>query len=194
MNLTQRTFISADPGGAGAVAWSNRLGQFVQPMPETRRGVIDLIKEILHDADNPIAYVEKGSHYIPAAGASTMFTYGSNVERIGCILETLDVRLIEITPQKWQKILGLGISDRIAPPRMPPGFDSKQKAMWRSQNFDALESAANHNAQAKRDWKAKLKAEAERRFPHLKVTFKTADALLILEAAIEIEGEMLHLM
>ena len=30
------------------------------------------------------------------------------------------------------------------------------------------------------EWKNKLKAEAQRRFPHLKVTLKTADALLIL--------------
>jgi hypothetical protein len=32
----------------------------------------------------------------------------------------------------------------------------------------------------KKEWKNKLKAEAQRRFPHLKVTLKTADALLIL--------------
>ena len=32
-------------------------------------------------------------------------------------------------------------------------------------------------------WKNKLKAEAQRRFPHLTVTLKTADALLILEWA-----------
>jgi hypothetical protein len=33
------------------------------------------------------------------------------------------------------------------------------------------------------EWKNKLKAEAQRRFPHLKVTLKTADALLILDYA-----------
>jgi hypothetical protein len=31
------------------------------------------------------------------------------------------------------------------------------------------------------EWKNKLKAEAQRRFPELKVTLKTADALLILD-------------
>jgi hypothetical protein len=36
---------------------------------------------------------------------------------------------------------------------------------------------------SKTEWKNKLKAEAQRRFPHLKVTLKTADALLILEYA-----------
>ena len=33
-------------------------------------------------------------------------------------------------------------------------------------------------------WKNKLKSEAQRRFPHLRVTHKTADALLILEYSI----------
>ena len=40
----------------------------------------------------------------------------------------------------------------------------------------------------KREWKNKLKAEAQRRFPTLAVTLKTADALLILDYAIAKEG------
>jgi len=36
---------------------------------------------------------------------------------------------------------------------------------------------------SKTEWKNKLKAEAQRRFPHLKVTLKTADALLLLDYA-----------
>ena len=38
-------------------------------------------------------------------------------------------------------------------------------------------------------WKNKLKAEAQRRFPHCNVTLKTADALLILAAMEETGGE-----
>ncbi len=37
---------------------------------------------------------------------------------------------------------------------------------------------------SKSEWKNKLKAEAQRRFPQLKVTLKTADALLMLEWAV----------
>lgn len=36
----------------------------------------------------------------------------------------------------------------------------------------------------KREWKNKLKAEAQRRYPRLDVTLKTADALLLLDYAI----------
>jgi hypothetical protein len=38
-----------------------------------------------------------------------------------------------------------------------------------------------------RDWKAKLKAEAQRRFPALNVTLATADALLLLDYALRQE-------
>ena len=37
------------------------------------------------------------------------------------------------------------------------------------------------------EWKNKLKAEAQRRFPHLTVTLKTADALLLLDYALRQE-------
>jgi hypothetical protein len=37
-------------------------------------------------------------------------------------------------------------------------------------------------------WKNKLKAEAQRRYPQLKVTLKTADALLILDYALQRQG------
>ena len=36
--------------------------------------------------------------------------------------------------------------------------------------------------------KTRVKAEAQRRFPHLNVTLKTADALLILEHSISAAG------
>jgi hypothetical protein len=39
-------------------------------------------------------------------------------------------------------------------------------------------------------WKNKLKAEAQRRFPHLTVTLKTADALLILEYALGVGARL----
>ena len=175
------------------MAWSNRHGAFVKPMPVTRRDTIDLIKETLYEAVDPIAYMEKVAAFIPDGGASMMFEYGRKVERPGCILEMLNIRVIEIIPRSWQRELGLGKSDRISPPRMPQGFNKAQKIAWRLQNKVALDAARVHNAKAKRDWKNRLKEEAQRRFPQLNVTLKTCDALLLLDAAIKLEGEKLNL-
>jgi len=172
--VTHRTFISVDPGAAGSVAWSNRQGIFVEPMPDTRRGVIDLARKAMTDAIDPILYMEKVSSYIPGGGASMMFEYGRNVERIGCAFEFLGVRIVEIIPRSWQKVLGLGNSERI---KATPDMDAAQK-----------KNVTDWNAKAKRDWKNKLKSEAERRFPNQRVTLKTCDALLLLDVAIQLES------
>lgn len=192
--MTERTYITVDPGGG--VAWSNRNGVFTSNIPETRRDMIDLFKKIIEDneSSSPVtAYTEKVAAYIPDAGASMMFVYGRNVERPGCILETLGVRIIEITPQAWQKELGLGKSERIPAPRMPKGLKMSEKVIWRSKNKLAIQAARVHNSSAKREWKRKLKDESQRRFPTLKVTLQTCDALLLLDAAIQMEGEKLNL-
>jgi hypothetical protein len=63
------------------------------------------------------------------------------------ILATLGIRVHELTPQAWQKALGLG-------------------------------NRATHGTR----WKAHLKERSQALFPHLKVTLKIADALLILAA------------
>lgn len=47
----------------------------------------------------------------------------------------------------------------------------------------ALSLGTKAGAGGKTEWKNKLKAEAQRRFPHLKVTLKTADALLLMSYA-----------
>lgn len=168
-------------------------------MPETRAEMIDIIWRIIQESSEPsIAfYIEKVSSFIPDGGASMMFEYGRNVERPGCIIETIArtsgiiIRTVEITPKAWQKELGLGGSDRISPPRMPNGLDQRGKAVWKSLNSLAIASAKAHNDKAKREWKNKLKGEAYRRFPELKITLKNCDALLILLAAIQIEGSSL---
>lgn len=178
--MTSRTFIAIDPGCSGAIAWSDRTGVHVVPMPETRRGCIDAVQEIIkseavHGSDGEmIAYMEKVSSYIPGGGASMMFEYGRNVERIGCVLECKGIRIIEIIPRNWQKVLGLGKSERIKATEDMGFIEKKNVTDW--------------NAKAKRDWKNKLKSEAERRFPNQRVTLKTCDALLLLDVAIQLEG------
>ena len=100
-----------------------------------------------------------------------MFAFGANVERCGCIIETLGIRLIEIAPKKWQGELGLGKSNRIRVPKKGEATN------------DEIKAAKSFNAREKIAWKNKLKSEAQRRFPDLRVTLKTCDALLILEVA-----------
>lgn len=171
--------ISVDPGSSGGIAWKDAAGVHCVPMPETRGDVIALFKVTLglcgDGADSVVAYHEKISGYIPDGGPSMMFQFGANCERVGCILETLGVRIIEVTPQAWQKELGLG---KKGFQKSPPKASAEEKK--------AVKQA---NARAKTEWKNKLKAEAQRRFPGLKITLKSADALLILDWALSRESQ-----
>ena len=56
-------------------------------------------------------------------------------------------------------------------------------AKWQAYFGLGTRSACNSDS----EWKNKLKAEAQRRFPQLKVTLKTADAILLLDYAIHLE-------
>ena len=86
-----------------------------------------------------------------AQPGSAMFRFGEHFGFIKGVVQALEIRLVLVRPQVWQKGFGLGTASACA---------------------------------SKTIWKNKLKAEAQRRFPHLNVTLKTADALLILEHAI----------
>jgi len=145
------TIIAVDPGKNGGIAWcaTHKHPREIHSikMPGTRRDTIDAFKDIVfRDADaasDCICYHEKVGSYIPGGGASNMFEFGRNVERCGCIVETLGIRLIEIAPKAWQKELGLGSSGRV----------SEAKAT----TPEGKKAARAHNTAAKRDWKNKLK-------------------------------------
>lgn len=145
------TQFAVDPGKQGGIAVRYPCDNVLAfRMPDTEGDVRDLFVR-LYNPDNPtIAYVEKVGGYIGGAGApgSAMFNFGRNFGFILGTLAGLYIRTELITPQQWQKRLGLGTSKGMTPVQ----------------------------------WKNKLKEEAQRRFPDIKVTLKTADALLILEA------------
>ena len=145
------TQFAIDPGKQGGIAVryaGDKVHAFA--MPATEGDLRDLFVRLYNPDNTTVAYVEKVGGYIGGAGdlGSTMFKFGRNFGFILGTLMALYIRIELITPQQWQKRLGLGTS----------------KGMTKAQ------------------WKDKLKEEAQRRFPEIKVTKLTADALLILEA------------
>lgn len=147
--------IAIDPGASGGIAWHAWDRSGTQAMPQTEKD----IAQYIHGASETgftVAYVEKVGGYAGGRGApgSAMFNFGKNVGVIYGALYAYNFRIIEVTPQKWQKHFSLGTAAACT---------------------------------SKTEWKNKLKAEAQRRFPSLEVTLKTADALLILDYALAME-------
>jgi len=181
--MSVRTIIAIDPGSSGAVAvWQDGEEVATHKMPETRGDAIFLLKTLFVPKES-VAYIEKIAGFIPDGGASQMFEFGKSVERCGAILETLGCPIIEIPPQSWQKLMGMGKSERR---QIPKELQGKKLTAAQKEEKKVIVSL---NGKAKRAWKSKLREEAQRRYPHLKVTLDNGDALLILAVAQQLESQ-----
>lgn len=142
--------IAIDPGASGGIAVRRGSNVFAYPMPKTEVDFIDMMQSLAREDPDRICYVEDVGGYVgKAQPGSAMFKFGANYSMCKCVPLALDIPVVLLRPQKWQKVFSLGT-----------------KASCKNDN----------------EWKNKLKTEAQRRFPNLKPTLKTADALLILEA------------
>lgn len=163
--------IAIDPGASGGIAISIGGRVRCHKMPATQPDVLHLLRTArLESPTDVTCYIEDPPKYIGQdVPSSTIFVMAENYGYIKGVLQALGIRTIQVTPQTWMKALNLGTKGVI---RAKPGSTQAEK-----------KAVQQHNAQAKRDWKNKLKGEAQRRYPDLAATLATADALLILDYA-----------
>jgi crossover junction endodeoxyribonuclease RuvC len=151
-----KTIIAMDPGLSGGVAVRCFSKTECWPMPATEGDLLELLRGVKDGAATEghelVCVVEEVSGFAgKAQPGSAMFRFGEHFGFVKGVVQALEIRLVMVRPQVWQKGFGLGTASACA---------------------------------SKTEWKNKLKAEAQRRFPQLNVTLKTADALLILEHSI----------
>ena len=151
-----KTILAIDPGLSGGLAVSRFGKTECYPMPATGGDQLALVRDVktaaaVEAVELVCVLEEVGGFAGKAQPGSAMFRFGENYGFLKGVIQALEIRLMLVRPQVWQKGFGLGTASACA---------------------------------SKTIWKNKLKAEAQRRFPHLKVTHKTADALLILEYAL----------
>ncbi len=156
-----KTVIAIDPGVSGGLAIARFGKTECYPMPETQGDLLALLREIKTAAE--------------VEGHATV-----------CVLEEVNGYAGKAQPGSAMFRFGehfgftkgvvqaLGIRLLLVRPQT-----------W--QKMFGLGTASR--CASKTEWKNKLKAEAQRRFPHLSVTLKTADALLIREYARGIPDE-----
>lgn len=151
-----RTVVAIDPGVSGGVAVARGGKVECWPMPETEGDLLSVVREIREAA----------------------LTEGGEVV---CVLEQVNGFVGKAQPGSAMFRFGehfgfikgvvqaLGIRLVLVRPQV-----------W--QKGLGLGTAAGCGT--KSEWKNKLKAEAQRRYPQLKVTLKTGDAVLVLDYAI----------
>ena len=109
--------IAIDPGVSGGLAWRETDGQTQScKMPATEGDVVDLLRHLAITSSPAAAYVEKVGGFIRGKDkdkgqpGSAMFKFGRGVGVLHGALLALGVRVIEVTPQKWQGHIGIGTS------------------------------------------------------------------------------------
>lgn len=134
-----------DPGAGGGIAYKHDGWTQADPMPETIMDLADKIRQ-LKLAGFTTCFLEEIPKYA-GKNASAMMKLCIRYGECRGVLAAFGIRVHELRPQEWQRVLGLG----------------------------------NRSSYGTK-WKSHLKEKSQALFPHLKVTLKIADALLILEA------------
>lgn len=147
--------ISIDPGASGGIAWKFLGKVEAFPMPDTWADVVDYVRDIACRME------------------TEGFTPIVHMEKVGgfCGKNQPGSRMFNFG-EGYGYIQGALCALNVKCVLVRP-------QEWQK----ALHLGTSKESGSKTAWKNKLKAEAQRRFPELKVTLKTADALLLLDYA-----------
>lgn len=112
-------YIGIDPGQAGGIALIDDIEDYITitPMPATPQDILDWMRESLDEDVRPIARIEK-VHAMPGNGVSSMFKFGMGYGGLIMMLTALKICFEEVTPQAWQKELGITPRKKKEPPRV----------------------------------------------------------------------------
>ena len=103
--------LGIDPGASGGFAWVHDKKVGTIKMPQSDSEIIEELNRLskLNLPDAPICFLEKVSGFIgkPQPG-SRMFKFGKGYGFLLGAMMSMKYQIHLVTPQKWQKNLGLG--------------------------------------------------------------------------------------
>ena len=104
------TVLGIDPGKSGALAWmspENRLGQTEGVVRRSKLTDADWIHAIATHAKGSDLVVIERTASSPQMGVKSAHTFGEERGMIRCACLLSGTRLIEVTPAKWQRAIGI---------------------------------------------------------------------------------------
>jgi len=157
--------VAIDPGSGGGIAWSDYDGRVdCIPMPKTMTDMIDWLSSFKGTINGTRAVVEKVGTYMPGNSGPAAATFARHCGHIEAALYALGIPTAQVLPKAWQSCIP-GLPER----PVTKGMTSERKRTVLAQHKSARKRA--------------IQDEMARRFPHIRVTLKTADALGVLEWA-----------
>lgn len=153
--MTPRTIISIDPGKSGGIAIQHDRSKIIlEPMPETEGDIIALLSEHRLMADT-----EQRERIAVIEEVPTFAGRHLPAHAIAKLYGNYKFIVGALQATHWR-------IEAIRPQAWQKTFSLGTRAGCKSATV----------------WKNKLKAKAQQLYPDLKITLKTADALLMLEA------------
>ena len=165
--------IAIDPGKSGGIAIKpDNQPEVAWSMPDTDSGVIELIDHIIPEystiQESKVCYMEKVSGFI-----------GGRMQYMNCPTCRNSIAYRTGDPGKTMFTFGYGNGFLVS-----TFMTRKIKLeMVTPQKWMKGIGVGSKNGMGKTEWKRFLKDRASKWFPNIKVTLKTADALLILKYA-----------
>lgn len=156
------TIVAIDPGKNGGIAWKCGDLSGCEPMPETEGDVVAVIRRIIGHT------FKHGQATIPAS--HTVFYLEDLVKHMGA---GIPGSAMAVYASNWGFIKGCVQYSGAPLHLVNPSTWARSLGLGTSKGM------------SKREWKAKLKGHAQRLYPHLEITLKTADALLLLTYAVK---------
>lgn len=105
------TILGIDPGLAGGLAWVCGNETHCENMPQGGcTEIFDRLKEIVSESSNVVCYLEDVGQGMPNQSSKATATFARHNGHLEMALYALSVKTIKVTPQKWQKALGMGNS------------------------------------------------------------------------------------
>lgn len=156
--------LAIDPGKSGGFAWHHTDKPMIVTgqLPEEDGGIMEWLSDLRSQADSVELHIEKvAPHTGNLAMASAMSNLYGGKRFIEGYAAGIGMRVVNVSPKKWQKHFSFG--------------PKKKKTVLRK----GVEVQVNDEI----EWKNRLKSEAKRRFPGIKITLDNADAVLILDHA-----------
>ena len=103
-----KTILAIDPGLSGGVAVSRFGKAECWPMPETEGDLLELVREIrdaaVAEGGELVCVLEEVSGFAgKAQPGSAMFRFGEHFGFIKGVIQALEMRLVLVRPQVWQK-------------------------------------------------------------------------------------------
>lgn len=125
-----KAIMAIDPGQKGAIAWvdANEVC-YVENMPDTPYGILDRIRSIRDTCGIEVCYLEDVGYGMPGQSSSATAKFARHNGHLEMALMSVGVKIVRLTPQKWEKRLGFGSSKGMSK------LEWKRKLKQRSQEL-----------------------------------------------------------